>query len=114
MADVERRLQASTQPGPEGGLKALALPPQVSSPLLVPHAATHICCMYVIRGLNMTKEAFPVYIACQVVQRCGVVTLVSSAPTNICLHYDSDGNKPNEFVAHDELNSCLSVKSSST
>lgn len=28
VADVERRLQASGQPGPEGGVKALALPQQ--------------------------------------------------------------------------------------
>ena len=34
VADVERRLQASSQPGPEGGLKALSLPAQVSSTLL--------------------------------------------------------------------------------
>lgn len=42
VADLERRLQASTQPGPEGGLKALALPPQVSSPLLMLLGAAHI------------------------------------------------------------------------
>jgi len=30
VADVERRLQASGQPGPEGGVKALALPTQAS------------------------------------------------------------------------------------
>ncbi len=29
VADVERRLQASGMAGPEGGVKALALPPQV-------------------------------------------------------------------------------------
>lgn len=34
VADVERRLQASSQPGPDGGLKALALPTQVTSVLL--------------------------------------------------------------------------------
>lgn len=31
VADLERRLQASGQPGPEGGLKALALPTQVNT-----------------------------------------------------------------------------------
>ena len=47
VADVERRLQASSQPGPEGGLKALALPSEVSSTLLcIPqHSPGSVACL---------------------------------------------------------------------
>lgn len=41
VADVERRLQASGQPGPEGGVKALALPPQASCFLLSRYDQIH-------------------------------------------------------------------------
>ncbi len=41
VADVERRLQASGQPGPEGGVKALALPTQASCFLLSVYGQIH-------------------------------------------------------------------------